>query len=70
MWICTLQSLLLHIIKYPEYENKALQTLPNIYFLLFFSDPIQNGKPKKEEKTDEKYFLYQPCQQKGNQNES
>lgn len=59
MWICTLQSLLLHIIKYSEYETKALKTLPNIYFFVVFSDPIQKGK------TNKSVFWYQP----GNLNE-
>lgn len=50
MWICTLQSLLLHIIKYSEYENKALKTLPNIYFLLTFLTPFRTENQRKNKK--------------------
>lgn len=50
MWICTLQSLLLHIIKYSEFENKALKTLPNIYFYCLFW-PHSERKTKRKNKT-------------------
>lgn len=46
------------------------QSTKNFYqtfIFIVFSDPIQNGKLKKEQNI---FFFYQPCQQKGNRNES